>query len=414
METSATAVIHHILFLLIFIFALGMVSGRLAQWLKIPDVVLFIVAGMIVGQGFHLIHETSASLTNQLILTAGSALILFDGGRNIRLSGLKKVWISLSLLSVTGVVITVAVVGVATKLLFGLDWLYALLIGSIIASTDPASIIPVFKQVKIREKVRETVESESAFNDATGSIMTFAVLGIIMGTGTFSLADSVLEFLKMAFGGIAVGCIVSFAAAYLVAHFKLGLLREYTTIAMIVTALASYLLGDTLHVSGFMATFAAGLIWGNSHLFGLHMSDKRHEMDHFSDNVTVIMRMLIFILLGSQVDFAILYQYLWPSIAVVLVLMFIARPLTVYASALPDLRARWTRNELLFMIWVRETGVIPAALSGLVAGLGIAHADIVASVTFMAIMLTILVQASTTAWLARKLGLEEKTGSQKH
>jgi potassium/hydrogen antiporter len=108
------------------------------------------------------------------------------------------------------------------------------------------------------------------------------------------------------------------------------------------------------------------------------------------------------------VDFAHVYEYLWPSLGVMFVFMFIARPLTVFVCALPDRRAVWTWRELLFMCWVRETGVIPAALSGMVAGLGLAHTDEIASVTFMAILLTILIQASTTAYVGRKLGLEEK------
>ncbi|WP_420849576.1 hypothetical protein [Paenibacillus montanisoli] len=77
----------------------------------------------------------------------------------------------------------------------------------------------------------------------------------------------------------------------------------------------------------------------------------------------------------------------------------------VFASAWPDRSSRWTLREMAFMVWVRETGVIPAALSGMLAGMGVKHADIIASITFMAIMLTILLQASTTAWMARKLGL---------
>ncbi len=414
MENPSVILIHHVIFLLLIIVSMGMIAGKIASWLRLPDVVLFLIAGMIVGQGAHWIHVPSGSFTNQFILTVGSVLILFDGGRNIALAGLKKVWVTVTLLSVTGVLITVAVVGAAAYYLLGLPILYALLLASIIASTDPATIIPVFKQVNIRPKVRETVESESAFNDATGSILTFTILAIIVGGRHFSLAASVLDFFKTALGGILVGCAVAFVVSFLVAHFKLGFLRDYTTIAMMVTALGSYLFGDMLHVSGFMAAFAAGIIWGNYRLFGLRMQDKLHEMEHFSDNITVMMRMLIFVLLGSQVNFSVIFQYFWTGLAVILVLMLIARPLTVFCSALPDRSARWSWNELLFMCWVRETGVIPAALSGMVAGLGLKHADVISAVTFMAILLTIVVQASTTAFVGRKLGLEQSMERSAH
>ncbi|WP_152396861.1 cation:proton antiporter [Paenibacillus guangzhouensis] len=406
MGTATGEIIQHLLVLLVLIFVAGMAAGKIASWLKLPDVVVFILIGMVLGQGLHWIHETSSSVLNQTILTAGSTLILFDGGRNIGLHGLRKVWVTVSLLSVPGVLITVGVVGAAAHYLFGLEWILSLLVGAVIASTDPASIIPVFRQVKIQDKVRETVESESAFNDATGSIITFTLLAVVLGQGSLEAGPMVVDFLKTAVGGILVGVLVAFPFTYLTGHARFAILREYTTIAMIVVALAAYLVGDLLHVSGFMATFVAGLIWGNEKTFGLSMHEKRQEMDHFADNITVLMRMLIFILLGSQVNFSVLIEYFWPSLIVVLVLMFIARPLTVIACALPDRKAKWTWREMAFMVWVRETGVIPAALSGMIAASGVEHADIIASVTFMAIMLTILVQASSTAWMARKLGLE--------
>ncbi|WP_079909712.1 sodium:proton antiporter [Paenibacillus sp. 32352] len=408
MANDVSEIVHHILLLLVLILGLGMVFGRLAGKLKLPDVALFLIAGMIVGQGLHWVSETSSSLTNQFILTIGSVLILFDGGRNIRLSGLKKVWLSVALLSVPGVLITCGVVAMAAHWLLGIPLLYAVLLGAIISSTDPATLIPVFKQVTIRTKVRETVESESAFNDATGSILTFTVLAVVTGSHSFSIAASIKEFVFTAAGGILVGGVIGMALAFVTAHLKLGWFRDYATIALVVTAIGSYWIGDTLHVSGFMATFTAGLVWGNTDVFKLDMNDKLHEMGHFSDNMTVIMRMLIFILLGSQVNFQVIWAHLWPSLGVIAVFMLIARPLAVLICTLPDRRAQWSWNEIVFMFWVRETGVIPAALSGMVAGLGVQHADVIASVTFLAVLLTILLQAGTTAYVAKRLGIEEK------
>ncbi|TFE27898.1 cation:proton antiporter [Cohnella luojiensis] len=408
MENGVMQTVHHLLLLLLLVFGTGIVAGRLAALLKLPDVVLYIGAGMLLGQGLHLISEESSSLTSQMILAAGSALILFDGGRNIRWHGLRQVALSVTLLSTVGVILTAGITGYVAHEVFGIDWTTALLIGAVISSTDPATIIPVFRQVKVRERLRETVESESAFNDATGSILTFTLLAAITSGHSPSVGAISFDFLKTAIGGIAVGVGLSLAMTFLVAHAKWGWFREYAAISMISVALAAYLVGDLLHVSGLMATFTAGLVWGNGHHIGLSMKDKMTEMGHVADNASVMMRMFIFILLGSQVNFWLLGEYLWPSLAVVVVLVFIARPLTVFASVLPDLRTRWTWKEMLFMCWVRETGVIPAALSGMIVASGIPYADRVAAVVLMAIVFTILVQASTTAWLARKLGLEEK------
>jgi len=119
------------------------------------------------------------------------------------------------------------------------------------------------------------------------------------------------------------------------------------------------------------------------------------------------MRLFIFVLLGSQVDFSLMRHYLADGIIVVAVLMLVARPITVFACALPDRRARWSFREMLFMCWTRETGVIPAALAGLLIGMKAPGAEMIEAITFVAILMTILIQAPTTRWLGRRLGLLE-------
>jgi cell volume regulation protein A len=104
-------------------------------------------------------------------------------------------------------------------------------------------------------------------------------------------------------------------------------------------------------------------------------------------------------------------QYWLGGVAVVTVLMLVARPATVFLCALPDRRARWSFAKMLFMCWTRETGVIPAALAGLLLGMKAPGAQMIASVTFIAILMTILIQAPTTEWLGRRLGLLEKVSA---
>jgi cell volume regulation protein A len=119
----------------------------------------------------------------------------------------------------------------------------------------------------------------------------------------------------------------------------------------------------------------------------------------------LIMRMFIFILLGTQVNFGLMSLYLLGGIAVVIVFMLVARPVTVFLCTIPDRRVKWSFKEMLFMCWTRETGVIPGALAGMFVGTKAPGAQIIASVTFIAILMTILIQATTTKWLAKKLGL---------
>ena len=176
----------------------------------------------------------------------------------------------------------------------------------------------------------------------------------------------------------------------------------------LVAVIGAYFAADGLQASGFMAVFVFGIVLGNKETFGFQMqAGEAQKLDEFVLTTAFIMRLFIFILLGAQVDFALMGQYWIGGVIVVGILMLVARPATVFLCAWPDRRARWSFgvNEMLFMCWTRETGVIPAALAGLLLGMKAPGAQMIASVTFIAILMTILIQAPTTEWLGRRLGL---------
>jgi potassium/hydrogen antiporter len=128
---------------------------------------------------------------------------------------------------------------------------------------------------------------------------------------------------------------------------------------------------------------------------------------HFAFNLADIVTLIVFMVLGANIPFDELGDNLLPALAVLATLMLVARPLTVFACALPDRGARWTRQELAFLCWTRETGVVSAALVGVLAGLGVPETDVFASVVALAIVLTLLLQALPARWLADRLGLLE-------
>jgi len=392
------------------VLAAGTAFGVVARKLRVPDVAVFLVVGMLLGpQALGLVTVRADSALNQLIVIFGACYILFDGGASLRVAVLRQTWITIAVLATVGVLITAAITAAAAYWLLGIPVIAALLLGCAIASTDPATLVPVFRQVRIRDRVAQTVMAESALNDATGAIATFAVLGVAMGTGTFSIADSLADLAKQAGLGIATGAILGYLAALLIAHERFGILMEYAPVVSLMAVIGAYLGADGLQASGFMAVFTFGVVIGNKDALGFAMPARDQEkLDDFVATTAFAMRMFIFILLGSQVDFALMDRYLAAGIGVVAVFMLVARPVTVFACALPDQRARWSFPEMLFMCWTRETGVIPGALAGLLMGMNAPEAKVIASVTFIAILLTILVQATTTRWLAGRLGLLEE------
>jgi cell volume regulation protein A len=392
------------------ILAIGTITGLLSQKIGVPDVPVFLVAGMALGpEALGLISIPADSPANQIILLFGASYILFDGGASLRFDVLKQVWITIVVISTIGVVITAAITGVAAYYVLGIPFIVALLLGATLASTDPATLVPIFRQVKIRDRVAQTVMSESAFNDAMGAIVTFGVLSVALGKGEFSLTSSLLDLLKQSALGIVAGAVLGYLAALLIAHERWAFLAEYAPVVTLMAVIGAYFAADGLQASGFMAVFVFGIVLGNKETFGFRMEPgEAQKLDEYVITTAFIMRLFIFILLGAQVNFGLMNQYLIGGIVVVIVFMLVARPVTVFLCAPPDRRAQWSFNEMLFMCWTRETGVIPAALAGLLLGMNAPGAQVIASITFIAILMTILIQAPTTRWLGRKLGLLEE------
>jgi potassium/hydrogen antiporter len=409
-EASASLEIaRHTLLSCGLILAIGTLAGLLAQKIRIPDVAVFLIAGIAIGpQALGLIHIEADSALNQIILLFGASYILFDGGASLRFSVLKQVWITIVVLATVGLLITAAITSFAAYYILGVPLVVALLLGATLASTDPATLVPIFRQIRIRDRVAQTVMSESAFNDAMGAIVTFAVLAVAMGHGEFSPTSSLFDLIKQSVIGIVAGTVLGYLAALLIAHERWAFLSEYAPVVTLVAVIGAYFAADGLQASGFMAVFVFGIVLGNKETFGFAMEPgEAQKLDEYVLTTAFIMRLFIFILLGAQVDFALMGKYAFGGAAVVTVLMLVARPATVFLCALPDRRARWSFNEMLFMCWTRETGVIPAALAGLLLGMKAPGAQMIASVTFIAILMTILIQAPTTEWLGRKLGLLE-------
>ena len=405
--STAITIAKHDLLAFGIILAVGTVFSVFSYKLKVPDVAIFLVAGILLGPEMSGLLDIKAdAAVNQVILIFGASYLLFDGGASLRFNVLKEVWISIVILATLGVFITALITSVAAFYVLGIPYIVALLLGSAIASTDPATLVPIFRQVRIRDRVSQTVVSEFAFNDATGAVTTFAVLAIAAGTGEFSPSASLVDFATQCVIGIIAGVVLGYAAAFLIGHERYNVLMEYAPLVTLMAVIGAYLGADNLHASGFMAVFVFGMMLGNKELFGFRMTGRESErLDEFIMTTTLIARMFIFILLGSQVDFAIMNKYLIGGIIVVTVFMLIARPAAVFICTLPDRRAKWRLNEMVFMCWTRETGVIPAALAGILVGMRAPGADVIASITFIAILMTILIQATTTKWLAGRLGL---------
>ena len=406
MENAVIQSANQLMELVGLVIVAGLIFGKISEIIKMPDVVLYILAGIILGPSLlNWINIDKYPVENQLILSFGAAYILYDGGREIDFKILNKVKMSVSLLATAGVLISTVIVGYVAAKVFNIPVYYGLLMGSVIASTDPSVLVPLFKSMNISNKLKQTIISESAFNDAAGAVITFSLIGIILG-GEFSLSQSVMQLVKSIAGGVLIGVVAGYLSHLFVDEKKFGILRDHPAELMIATVAGAYLISDKFGFSGFMAVFVVGMFCGNKKVFDFWIPEHSFQTHlRFKEVFTVLLRMMIFVILGTQLVFENLFSNLTPALIVVAVLIFVARPVSVIFSMIADRKAQWKWQEVVYMMWVRETGVIPAALSGMILTMGLEHAEIISSVTFATILITLTLQASTSKLLAKVLNL---------
>jgi cell volume regulation protein A len=378
----------------------------LASLLRVPEMLILVAVGALLGNSaLDVIDVPLDSIGAQLLFTLGVSLILFYGGLNLSLPVLRRVWVSLGLLVVPGVVITAVITGAVAYTVFDLSWSGALLLGAVLAPTDPAILIPLFIGSRLRKKVAQTVVAESAFNDPTGAALALTLAGVLL-SGDASLAQPATDFVVDLAISTVLGIVAGVLLAATISSQRSGIWRESPALAVLAVISISYFSLDTAGGSGYLGAFLAGLIVGNMEHLGLAMhSEHERQMREFAFSLADIATLFVFVVLGANIPFGDLGDNLLPALAVLAVLLFVARPLTVLACALPDRRGAWTWREIAFLCWTRETGVVPAALVGVIVGLGVPHGEIYASVVALAIVLTLLLQALPARWLADRLGL---------
>jgi cell volume regulation protein A len=388
--------------------AAGLAARVLADALRLPEIALLIAFGALLGPSVvDVVDVPLDSLGAQLLFTFGVSSILFYGGINLSLAVLRNVAVSLGLLAIPGVVLTAAITGGVAALAFGLPLEQGLLIGAVLSPTDPAMLIPLFVASRVRLKVAQTVIAESAFNDPTGAILALAVAGALL-SGDAGIGEPAVDFVVELVISSLVGIVAGVLLSATISSRRSGILRDSAPIAVLAVVSVSYVSLDFAGGSGYLGAFLAGLIVGNMELLGLAMhSHHEDELRIASRTLSEVVTIFVFLVVGASLPFSTLADNWAPSLAVVAVLLVVARPLTVLACTLPDRRAGWSRRELTFLCWTRETGVVPAALVGVLAGLGVPGVERLAGVVALAIVATLLLQAAPAPWLARRLGLLE-------
>lgn len=303
--------------------------------------------------------------------------------------------------------ITAVVAGLGASWAFGIPVDQGILIGAVLAPTDPAILIPLFERTRVRPKVAQTIIAESALNDPTGAVLALSVAAFVVGGGG-SFDEPLVDFVKAIAISVVVGTALGLVLALAISHRWLGFWRESPAIAVLLVVTGGYFTIDTVGGSGYLGAFIAGVIVGNLDILGLGMHTNQEEsLRSFAAVVSDVMVTFVFVALGVNLPLGSLGEYGLPALATILVLVAVARPLTILGCLLPDRRGAWSRQELLFLGWTRETGVVPAAVAGLLVAKGIPNPDQLVTTVALAIVVTLGLQSTTKGWLAKRLDLAD-------
>jgi len=386
----------------------GLVCQLVADSVRAPRMLVLLLVGALLGPSVSgAIDVPLDTVGAQLLLSLGVSFVLFHGGLQLSTRVLSRTAVGLGLLAVPGVVVTALVAGSVAALVFDLPLTSGLLIGAVLAPTDPAILIPLFERLRLRPKVSQTVIAESALNDPTGAVLALAFAGVVL-SGDASLTDPLEEFVVDLAISTALGVVFGVVLSAAVSSHRAGIWRESAAIAVMAVIAAGYFSIDSAGGSGYLGAFLAGLIVGNMDQLRLAMhSEHERDMRVLVETVADVMVMFVFIVLGANLPWGEIADELGPALVVIAALILIARPLTVLACLLPDRRGSWSREEVVFLAWTRETGVVPAALAGVMVGLDVPNAELVVTTVALAIIVTLSVQSTTKRWLARRLHLIE-------
>lgn len=359
-----------------------------------PILLVFLLLGMLAGEdgpgGIPFNDAHVAFLVGSMAL----AVILFDGGLRTPIAAIRVAWAPALVLATLGVVVTAGVVALFLGLAFAMDWRRAMLIGSIVASTDAAAVFGLLGQhgIGLRDRLRATLEVESGANDPMGVFLTIVFVEMLR-QNVETLSWSVLaQFAEQMGIGMAAGIGGGLMLVWLMNRLEMtGGLYPILAFAMAMLVFAGT---QSVGGSGFLAVYAAGVVFGNRRVRALQL------VGRFFDGLTWLGQIGLFLMLGLLITPSQLPAQAPAAFLVAVVLILLARPLAVILSLSPF---GFTLREQLFVAWVGLRGAVPIflALIPLVAGLDAGSTMLKAA--FVVVLVSLAVQGWTIPFVARLL-----------
>jgi cell volume regulation protein A len=360
----------------------------------LPALVAFLGLGMLLGSdGPGGIAFDDATVAREFGIVSLVA-ILYDGGLSTSWRRLRGVAVPATLLSTVGVVVSAALTGGFAHLLFDLSWAEAFLLGSVVASTDAAAVFATLRRTRLRRGLARTLEAESGGNDPVAIALTLGLIAWIERP-TYGVDDVLVLLVKQIGIGLAFGLVIGLAAMWVFARIPHSI-ASFVPVASAATAALAFGAADAVHGSGFLSVYLVGLAVGST------PSRYRGQLVTFHEGIAYVAQVGLFIVLGLLVFPSDLLHVAFAGVGLAAGLMFVARPLAVWAST-PLMG--FTARERVLLGWAGLRGAVPIVLGTFVLSSHVTSAETIFNAVFFVVLVSVVLQGTTLEWVAGRLGL---------
>ncbi|WP_297797452.1 potassium/proton antiporter [uncultured Marinobacter sp.] len=380
---------------------ISIVLSPLSSRVGMPVLLIFLIVGMMMGEdgpgGISFDNFELAFVIANLAL----GVILLDGGMRTRAETFRVGLRPALMLATFGVFLTAGGAGLVAWWVFDLHWLTALLIGAIISSTDAAAVFSLLqgRGLHLNERVSATLEIESGSNDPMAIFLTLMLVTMIASDSH----DSGWTALVMLIKQFGIGAVAGLIGGHVVVQLANRIRLTPSLYPLLVAAAGIVVFAGTNAIggSGFLAIYLTGVIIGNRPVRMMPMILQVH------DGLAWLSQISLFLILGLLVTPSDLWQLAGAGLILALALILLIRPLTVLITLWPF---GFNRRELGFISWVGLRGAVPIVLALFPVIAGLPDAQLIFHAAFFIVLVSLVVQGTTMAPLARKLGLEVPAG----
>lgn len=397
------------------------ILGILAQWVawkfKIPAILPLILIGLLVGPiAAEFLSEDGAKWIEPVwngtkglfpgeglyyFVSLAISIVLFEGGLTLKRSEIKNVGPVITKLITLGSAITFFGAGIVARYIFNLGWELSFLFAGLIIVTGPTVITPILRNIPLKKDISTVLKWEGILIDPIGALVAVLVFEFIsVGGGGGFTKTALIEFGKILLFGTTFGFTFAHALAYavnkkMIPHYLLNVVSLSTVLLVFVES------EIFAHESGLLAVVVMGMVLGNSKL------DNLKELLYFKESLSVLLISILFILLAANINIEdLLLLYTWKTAALFAVVVFVIRPIAVFASTR---KSKLKFNEKLFISWVGPRGIVAAGIASLFGSKllkqGVVGAEYITPLVFMIVLGTVLLNATTARLFAKMVGV---------